>query len=38
MVVHIHTLFDTPVTMRNYVEDYIASPQSEQKSDRMTSA
>jgi Uma2 family endonuclease len=33
MVVHIHTLFDTPVTARMSAEDYIASPQSEQKSD-----
>ena len=33
MVAHIHTLFDTPVTARMSAEDYIASPQSEQKSD-----
>lgn len=33
MVAHIHTLFDTPATARMSAEDYIASPQSEQKSD-----
>lgn len=33
MVTHIHTLFDTPVAARLSAEDYIASPQSEQKSD-----
>jgi len=33
MAAHIHTLFDTPATARMSAEDYIASPQSEQKSD-----
>ena len=33
MVAHIHTLFDTPATARMSAEDYIASPQSERKSD-----
>lgn len=33
IVAHIHTLFDTPATARISAEDYIASPQSEQKSD-----
>lgn len=33
MVAHIHTLFDTPAVARMSAEDYIASPQSEQKSD-----
>lgn len=33
MAAHIHTLFDTPAVARMSAEDYIASPQSEQKSD-----
>jgi Uma2 family endonuclease len=33
MVAYIHTLFDTPARARISAEDYIASPQSEQKSD-----
>ncbi|MBE2238151.1 MAG: Uma2 family endonuclease [Caldilineaceae bacterium] len=33
MVTPIYTLFDTPVKARMSAEDYIASPQSEQKSD-----
>ncbi|MFN3980111.1 MAG: Uma2 family endonuclease [Caldilinea sp.] len=33
MIAHIHTLFDTPATARMSASDYIASPQSGQKSD-----
>ncbi len=33
MVAHIHTLFDTPAVARMSAEDYIALPQSGQKSE-----